>query len=349
MFERRRLGRTSVHVSTLGFGGATIGGIGRQVPEAEADATLEAAWQAGIRYFDTAPWYGRGLSELRVGRLLRQQARQDCVVSTKVGRVLRAPINPATFDGSPWLGGLPFEVRFDYTYAGIMRSYEDSLQRLGLSRVDLAIVHDLDLGYHAPQARWDALMAQLITGGWRALDELRAGGVIGGIGVGINPMGMIPRFLELFDPDFFLLAGRYTLMEQATLDQELPACVARGVGIVIGAVFNSGLLATGPVPGARYDYQEATPEQLQRAGRLQAVCQEYGVPLAAAALQFPLAHPAVASVIPGPNTPEQVQLNVAAARHPIPSQLWRDLIAEKLLRSDAPTPPREAGPAHTVS
>ncbi len=337
-FERRRLGRTDVHVSTLGFGGATIGGIGKRVSEAEADATLEAAWASGVRYFDTAPWYGRGLSELRVGRLLRQQPRQDFVVSTKVGRVLRAPANPATFDPGVWLGGLPLEVRFDYTYDGIMRAHEDSLQRLGLARVDLAIVHDLDLGYHAPPARWDALMAQLITSGWRALDELRAGGVIGGIGVGINPMGMVPRFLELFDPDFFLIAGRYTLMEQATLDEELPACVERGVGVVIGAVFNSGLLATGPAPGARYNYQEPTPEQLQHAARLKAVCDRYDVPLAAAALQFPLAHPAVASVIPGPNSPEQVQLNVAGVRHPIPADLWRELLAEGLIREDAPTP-----------
>ena len=221
-FARRRLGRTNVHVSVLGFGGATIGGIGAPVSEAQAQATLETAWAEGVRYFDTAPWYGRGRSELRVGRLLREQPRAEFVISTKVGRILRAPATLATFDGGPWLDGGPFEVQFDYTYDGILRAYEDSLQRLGLARIDLAIVHDLDLGYHAPQARWDALMGQLITGGWRALDELRSAGVIGGIGVGINPLGMIPRFLELFDPDFFLLAGRYTLMEQESLVAELP-------------------------------------------------------------------------------------------------------------------------------
>lgn len=335
---RRRLGRTGVEVTTLGFGGATIGGIGGRVPEAQAQATLEAAWGAGLRYFDTAPWYGRGASELRVGRLLRERPRQEFVISTKVGRILRAPRDPASFDTTPWPGGLPFEVHFDYSYDGIRRAYEDSLQRLGLPRIDLAIVHDLDLGYHAPAARWNALVGQLITGGWRALAELRAAGIIGGIGVGINPMGMIPRFLELFDPDFFLLAGRYTLMEQDTLDAELPACVERGVGIVIGAVFNSGLLATGPVPGARYDYREARPEELDKAGRIQAICQRHGVPLAAAALQFPLGHPAVASVIPGPVTPEQVQLNVAAVTHPIAADVWRELKAERLIREDAPTP-----------
>ncbi len=335
--ERRKLGRTGVEVTALGFGGATIG-INPSVTEAQAQETLHAAWGAGVRYFDTAPWYGRGLSELRVGQLLRGLPRDQFVLSTKVGRVLRAPVNPYAPDATPQSGGLPFEVRFDYSRDGIMRAFEDSLQRLGLARIDLAIVHDLDLGYHAPQARWDALMGQLITGGWQALVDLRSAGLIRGIGVGINPLGMIPRFLDLFDPDFFLLASRYTLMEQETLTAELPACVERGVGIVIGAVFNSGIGATGPMPGARYDYREATPPELDKAARIQAVCQRHGVPLAAAALQFPLAHPAVTSVIPGPITPEQVQLNLAAARHPIPPDLWRELKAERLLREDAPTP-----------
>ncbi len=337
---RRRLGRTSVEVGILGFGGATIGGIGAPVTEAQAQATLDAAWDTGLRYFDTAPWYGRGVSELRVGRLLREKPIEEFVISTKVGRILRAAASlPA--DGSPWYGGGPFEVQFDYTHDGILRAYEDSLQRLGLARIHLAIVHDLDLGYHAPQARWDAMMAQLITGGWRALTELRSAGVIGGIGVGINSRGLIPRFLELFDVDFFLLAGRYTLMEQETLTDELPACVERGVGIVIGAVFASGLLATGPVPGARYDYREATPAEIDQVHGIKAICDRYGVPLTAAALQFPLAHPAVASVIPGPVSPAQVQSNVEAIRHPIPADFWRDLKAVGLLHEDAPTPAGE--------
>jgi len=334
---RRQLGRTGVEVTTLGFGGATIG-IDPSVSEAQAQATLQTAWDAGVRYFDTAPWYGRGLSELRVGQLLRGLPRDEFILSTKVGRILRAPVNPYAPASSPQPGGLPFEVRFDYSRDGIMRAYEDCLQRLGLTRIDLAIVHDLDLGYHAPQSRWDALMGQLITGGWQALADLRSAGLIRGIGVGINPHGMIPRFLELFDPDFFLLAGRYTLLEQESLTAELPACVERGVGIVIGAVFNSGIGATGPIPGARYDYRPATPPELDKAARVQAVCQRHGVPLAAAALQFPLGHPAVASVIPGPITPEQVHLNLAGFNHPIPADLWRELKAEGLLREDAPTP-----------
>lgn len=329
-----------MEVTELGVGGAPIGGMsGGPSADDDAQAVLEASWDLGLRYFDTAPWYGRGQSELRVGRMLRQRPRHEFVLSTKVGRILRAPRDLTALAARTPPGGLPFEVQFDYTYTGILRAYEDSLQRLGLPRIDLAIVHDLDLGYHAPQARWDALAAQLVTGGWRALQELRSAGLIRGIGVGINPLGMIPRFLDLFDDvNFFLLAGRYTLMEQDALDAELPACVERGVGIVIGAVFNSGLLATGPMPGARYNYQEPTPEQIDKVTRIQAVCNRFGVPLAAAALQFPLGHPAVASVIPGPMRPEHVHLNVQALNHPIPAQLWQDLKADGLLRQDAPIP-----------
>jgi D-threo-aldose 1-dehydrogenase len=335
----RQLGRTGVELTELGCGGAPIGGMSGPGADEDAHAALQTSWEVGIRYFDTAPWYGRGRSELRVGRLLRDCPRHEFILSTKVGRILRAPRDLEAFALRTPPGGLPFEVLFDYTYDGIMRAYEDSLQRLGLPRIDLAIVHDLDLGYHAPQARWDALTAQLITGGWRALQELRSARLIRGIGVGINPLGMIPRFLELFDDvDFFLLAGRYTLMEQEALDEELPACLDRGVGIVIGAVFNSGLLATGPVPGARYNYREPTPEQIEKVTRIKAVCDRHAVPLAAAALQFPLGHAAVASVIPGPMRPEHVHLNALALHHPIPSDLWRELKAEGLLRKDAPTP-----------
>jgi D-threo-aldose 1-dehydrogenase len=328
--RRRRLGRTAVELDELGFGGATISRVG----ETQAAAALDAAWQAGIRYYDTAPWYGRGLSELRVGRLLREQPRSDFVVSTKVGRILRAAR----------AGSGPFEVVFDYSANGIQRAFEDSLQRLGLSRVDMLIVHDLDFGYHAPQARWDAMMGQLLTSGWRQLDDLRSAGAIGAVGVGINPRGMIPRFLELFDPDFFVLAGRYTLMEQDVLDDELPACVERGVGIVIGAPFNSGLLAVGPT--GTYDYAPASPERVEKVTRIATICARYDVPLPAAALQFVLAHPAVASVIPGPATAEEARANVEATARPIPAGLWSELREVGLLRSDAPVPSAELVSGH---
>jgi D-threo-aldose 1-dehydrogenase len=334
----RTLGRTGVQVTQLGFGGATLGNLFEAAGDDQAQATLEAAWTAGLRYYDTAPWYGRGLSELRFGRFLRSQPRREFVLSTKVGRVLRAPLKLDSFDRSPWVGGLPFEVVFDYGYTGIMRAYEDSLQRLSLPRIELAIIHDLDAGYHAPEVRVDAYLGQLATGGFRALADLRDAGLIRGIGVGINEDGMIPRFLELFDVDFFLVAGRYTLTEQGTLSTELAQCVERGVGIVIGAVFNSGILATGAVPGARYNYLDPTPEQVEKVRRVQAVCERHGVPLAAAALQFPLGHPAVASVIPGPIRPEHVARNVATFEQPIPAGLWEDLKAEGLMASEAPVP-----------
>jgi D-threo-aldose 1-dehydrogenase len=335
---RRRLGRTGLELTQLGFGGATIGGLFEPAADDVAHATLAAAWDAGLRYFDTAPWYGRGLSELRVGRYLRGRSRGEFVLSTKVGRVLRAPRDLARFDPAPWVGGLPFEVVFDYTHDGIMRAYEDSLQRLGLPRVELAIIHDLDYGYHAPAVRLDAYLGQLATSGFRALADLRAAGLIAGIGAGINEAAMIPRFLELFDLDFLLVAGLYTLAEQDVLESELAACVERGLGIVIGAVFNSGILATGPVPGAKYNYADPTPQQLDKVGRIQAVCERHGVPLAAAALQFPLGHPAVASVIPGPIRPEHVARNVEALRRPIPPDLWAELKHEGLLHPAAPVP-----------
>jgi D-threo-aldose 1-dehydrogenase len=337
-FAERRLGRTAIALPQLGFGGAPLGELFTRVSDAEAEATLQAAWDAGIRFYDTAPWYGRGQSEHRLGRFLYRQDRARFVVSTKVGRILRAPARPETFDTGFWAGGLKFEHRFDYSYDGVMRAYEDSLQRLGLNRVDLLLIHDLDWWHHGSEAIVSARFAELATGGWRALSELKAAGLIGGIGAGINELGLMPRFLDSFDLDFFLLALRYTLGEQATLDVELPACARRGVGLIIGGVFNSGILATGPVAGAKYNYADATPETLERVGRIEAVCRRHGVPMAAAALQFPLGHAAVASVIPGAFAPEHVARNVALMETAIPADLWAELKQEGLLHPDAPVP-----------
>lgn len=336
--ETRALGRTNVRLTQLGFGGASIGELFVKVPEADALACLRAAWAAGIRYFDTAPWYGRGLSELRTGAGLRDRPRDEFVLSTKVGRWLRPPADPASFSTAPWTGGLRFEVVFDYSYDGIMRSYEQSQLRLGLVRYDLAIIHDLDLLYHAPESKLATYFAQLATSGFRALAELKAAGLIRGIGAGINALGLIPRFLDLFDMDFFLVAMPYTLLHQEVLDEEFPRCVERGIGFVIGAVFSSGILATGAVSGAHYNYAPAPPDILERVRRIEAVCARHAVPLAAAALQFPLGHPSVASVIPGAERPEQVVRNVASFRHPIPKDLWAELKAEGLLCAAAPVP-----------
>jgi D-threo-aldose 1-dehydrogenase len=340
-FKLRKLGPSKVMLPQMGFGGAPLGELFTRVSEADAEATLAAAWQGGVRYYDTAPWYGRGQSEHRIGRFLYRQPRNEVLLSTKVGRVFRAPVNPvAALTGgvTGWAGGLQFEHRFDYSYDGIMRSYEDSLQRLGMTRVDVLVIHDLDFWHHRTEALVAAYFAQLATSGYRALAELKAAGLIGAIGAGINELGMIPRFLDLFDLDFFVLALRYTLGEQGALESEMPRAAEKGVGFILAGVFSSGLYATGPVAGAKYNYADPSPAELDRARRIEAVCKRHGVPLPAAALQFPLHHPLVASVIPGGFRPEHVTTNIAHMRHDIPDALWGELKHEGLIRADAPTP-----------
>jgi D-threo-aldose 1-dehydrogenase len=335
---RRKLGRTGVEVTQLGLGGAGLGDLFDIVEDHDADATLTAAWDAGIRYYDTSPWYGRGQSEHRFGRALYRRPRADYVLSTKVGRVFRAVHDAEHFEHGFWRGGLTFRHQFDYSYDGVMRSFEDSLQRLGLPRIDLLLIHDLDLAHHGSDASVNAYLTELHNGGWRALTALKDAGLIRGIGAGINQREMIPRLLDLLDLDFFLVAMPYTLLDTGVLDSEFPLCVARGVGFVIGAPLASGILATGAVQGARYRYAEATPGIMAKVKRIEAVCERHNVPLAAAALQFPLGHPSVAAVIPGALLPEHVTHNVAAFRHAIPPALWAELKSEGLLREDAPVP-----------
>jgi D-threo-aldose 1-dehydrogenase len=324
-------------VPQLGFGGAPLGDLFVKVPETDAIATVAAGWDSGVRYYDTAPWYGRGLSEHRVGAGLYDKPRDDFLISTKVGRVLHAPLNPG-WKPSDWAGGLPFALRFDYGYDAVMRSFEDSLQRTRLTRLDILVIHDLDFWYHQTEPKVNAYLSQLTTGGYRALIELKIAGLVGAIGAGINETGMIPRFLDLIDLDFFLVALRYTLGEQSALEAEIPRASERGIGFIIGGVFSSGLYATGPVAGAKFNYHDATPEELDRARKIEAVCKRHGVPLPAAALQFPLHHPNVASVIPGGFKPEHVTANIKAMQHTIPDALWAELKHEKLIHADAPTP-----------
>jgi D-threo-aldose 1-dehydrogenase len=334
--KTRKLGRANVRVTELGLGTAPLGELFDRIDDKEAAALIAAAWDGGVRYFDTSPWYGRGLAEHTLGRALYRKPRGDHVISTKIGRVLRRPLGPNAIKDQ-WLGGLEFQTVFNYGYDGVMRSFEDSLQRLGINRVDVLLIHDLDPWDHNP-ATLNAYFTQLKTSGWRALAELREAGVIGGIGAGFNSLGSIPRFLDLFDMDFFLLAMRYTLLEQEVLETEFPLCEKLGVGIIVGAGFNSGILATGAIKGAMYNYAPAGPGILERVRKIEGVCARHGVPLPAAALQFPLGHPIVASIIPGAISQANVEKNIAAFRHPIPPDLWAELKHEKLIRADAPVP-----------
>lgn len=334
----RPLGHTGIKLPALGFGGAPLGELFQRIEEDDAQEMLQAAWSCGIRYFDTAPWYGHGLSEHRIGHLLRQQDPSAFICSTKVGRVYtrfagRAPESVT----APWTGGLPFVPRFDYTYDGIMRSYEDSLMRLGLNRIQALVVHDLDFGYHQTELNVTARLRELESG-WKALDELKRSAEIAAIGVGINEEAMMGRFLDRWTVDFFLVAMPYTLIDQDVLLCEFPTCANRGVGIVVGAPYASGILATGPVKGAKYRYASASPEVLDKVSRIQAVCERHGVPLKAAALQFPLAHPIVACVIPGAVTHEHVWENRELFDFPIPSDFWAELQFAQLIHENAPLP-----------
>ena len=333
------IGKTDLRVTRLGFGGATLGDARATIDEARAAATVAAAYAAGIGYFDTSPWYGSGKSEHRLGHVLRTKPRDSFVLSTKVGRVLFRPRDPAHFRHERWVGGLPFELRFDYTRDGVLRSYEDSLARLGMNTVDALLIHDLDFKHHETEAGVEGRFRELEAGGGlQALEELQDRGEIRAIGAGINHVGMIPRFLERFDLDFFLVAMPYTLLSQEALDVELPLCAERGASVVIGAPLASGILARGPDDDPLYGYRPAEAPIREKTRQVDAVCRRHGVPLGAAALQFPFGHPSVVSVIPGPNTPEQVCTNLAWMRVEIPSDLWAELIAEGLLRPDAPTP-----------
>ena len=329
--DKRRLGRTSVEVTALGLGCATLGGSRVRVPREEAEAIVRAAWAGDVRYVDTAPYYGFGKAERCVGDALREVPRDEWVLSTKVGRLLRPRPTPAASQ-SPQ-PSMPFEAVFDYSYDAIIRSFEDSLQRLGLARIDILYVHDIG-GFQHGREGHPAAMRTLRDSGYRALEELRRDGVVRAIGIGVNEREVLLEAMEWGAWDAFLLAGRYTLLEQAPLDDLLPKCVRSGVSIVVGGPFNSGILAGRET----WNYNTAPPQIVARVDALKAVCDSHRVPLAAAALQFPLAHPAVAAIIPGPRTVEEFEANMKLLQYPIPPALWADLRDAKLLHPDAPTP-----------
>lgn len=326
---------TLARLPRLGFGGAAVGNLYAPVSDADARTVIDAALAAGIGYFDTAPHYGFGLSEARLGHAL---AGRDVMISTKVGRRLE-PIETTQRERHGFVDAAPFEPVFDYTYDGVMRSFEDSQRRLKRKRVDVLLAHDLGRATHGEAHA--AHMRDFLEGGYRAMRELRDAGAVGAIGLGVNEQAVCEEVLDHADVDVFLLAGRYTLLEQTALESFLPRCVARSVGIVIGGPFNSGALVetTGTL---HYNYEAAPAEIIERVGRLRQVCAAHGVALAAAALQFPLAHPAVLSVIPGMATPAQVTDAARWLDVSIPPTLWSDLRSAGLVRADAPVPAARA-------
>ena len=331
-----RLGKGALQFTELGFGTAPVGGLYRPVSGDEAHATMTRAWDAGVRYFDTAPLYGLGQSETRLNRALA--GRSGFIVSSKVGRLLRPTRKGEERDGiGKWFDVPNRKEIFDYSYDGVMRSVEFSLERTGLDRIDLIYAHDLDIFTHGSAEAMQARLDEFMASGYKALVALRDQGVIRGFGAGINEWQPAQWLVERGDFDIFLLAGRYTLLEQEALDSFLPLCLARSVGIVIGGPYNSGVLATGARPGAFYNYNPAPDWVLAKVAKIEAVCAAHKERLVDAAFQFPLLHPAVVSIIPGGQGVAEVDANVRAASAVIPAALWADLKAQGLMRQDAPT------------
>ena len=323
--ESVEIGATGIHVTQLGMGGAPFGGNVSEVTETAAAAAVQRARRLGIRYFDTAPLYGRGKSEGFFGKVLAEVERDGFVLSTKVGRVLN-PIG-APPDDDEWTNPLPYEVVFDFSRDGVLRSLEESLVRLNLDRIDILLIHDPDDHYD-----------QAITEAFPALAELRSQGVVGAIGAGMNDWQPLARFAREGDFDCFLLAGRYTLLDQSGLEELLPLCQEKDISIILGGPYNSGILASDLSQDTTYFYQRATPEVLDRARKIKSVCDRHSVPLKAAALQFGLAHPAVAATIPGAQSAAEVEENFNMVSHPIPPDLWGELRQEGLIPEEAPTP-----------
>jgi D-threo-aldose 1-dehydrogenase len=311
----RRLGRSPVHVTELSFGGAAIGNLFTEVGEDDARAAVDAAWDGGIRTFDTAPHYGLGLSERRLGAALRDRPRDEYVISTKVGRLLEPAAGPVGRDPEGFAVPAHLVRRFDYSADGVRRSLEASLDRLGLDRVDIALIHDPD--DHGEQALREA---------YPALERLRAEGVVRAIGVGMNQSAMLTRFVTDTDIDVVLVAGRYTLLDRSAALDLLPVAHSRGVSVIAGGVFNSGVLAA-PVAGATYNYETAPAELIERARRLAEMCERFAVPLRAAAARFPLTHPAVASVLIGVRSAAEITEAVRLRALDIPAALWDSLAA----------------------
>ncbi|HEV7345163.1 MAG TPA: aldo/keto reductase [Devosia sp.] len=330
-FEKRRIGQTELEVTTLGLGGASLAGIFSAVPAEQARATVSHAIDVGITYLDTAPQYGLGRSEHLMGDVVRER-RDDVVISTKAGRLLK-PVPRDAQDKGAWVDPLPFNQVYDYSYDGMMRSFEDSLQRLGLNAIDILYVHDIGMATHGVEGN-KPYWQQLTGGGYRALRELRDAGVVKAIGLGVNEWQVLMDAFALGDWDVFLLAGRYTLLEQTSLEPFMATCLQRGASVVIGGPFNSGIL----VGGETFNYAKAPEEVVRKVRAIEAVCRQFDVPLPAAALQFPLTHPSVCNVLPGPRSPAELDGILQWWDAKLPAELWATLADQGLLAPGTPIP-----------
>jgi D-threo-aldose 1-dehydrogenase len=325
-FQPTRLGKSNLMVTRLGLGGGALGELYTPVSEDQAIRTVRRSLEAGVTLFDTAPLYGRGKSETRIGKGLEGVKRDSFVLSSKVGRILERD-ESAKSEEDIFCNIPPVRLVIDFSYDGVMRSHEESLRRLNLSRIDILHIHDSD-------NHWEEAM----RGAYPALHKLREQGAIRAISAGMNQADMLTRFAQEGDFDCFLLAGRYTLLDQSALRELFPLCLQKGIGIIMGGPYNSGILATGAQPGAKFGYSNAPPEILEKVRRLEDVCQVHSVPLKAAALQFVLAHPVVASVIPGCRSEAELDENIRMVGFPIPAAFWSDLRDRKLLPPEAPVP-----------
>ena len=329
--------KAKLSLPIFGFGSAHLGEMYSLVNEDISWKTLDGAWNAGIRYFDTAAWYGRGLAEHRLGGFLRTKPREKFIITTKVGRTLHRPSNVKSFKREPWLGGLKFEVKFDYTYDGIMRSYEQALQRLSLDTVDALIIHDLDPLFHSPEEQTNH-EHDLETTGLKALEELKSTGDIKAFGMGINQKESLAQLAHRLPLDFVLVAMPYTLVDQESLHNGMAKCLKNSTSVIIGAPFASGILATGSIANSKYAYANASEDLRLKVQKIETVCKRHAVALKAAALQFVLAHPAVVSTIPGAISIEQVKENIDCLESKIPEIFWKELKTKGLIATDAPTP-----------
>lgn len=337
MYKKRQIGKTNLHVSELGFGAATLGNLYKPMTDNAAHASIAKAMELGINQFDTAPYYGFGLSERRVGDALRSYNQDDYVLSTKVGRILE-PCASAS-DKYGFCSPMPFEPVYDYSYDGIMRSFEHSYQRLGLSKIDIIYMHDIGRATHGEDHERSFKIA--MEGGYKAMDELRSQGLVSAIGLGVNEYEVCEQAMDYGHFDCFLLAGRYTLLEQKSLETFLPRCVKENSSIILGGPYNSGILATGVrkegvVP--HYNYEPASQAIIETVAKIESICDEYNVALPSAALQFPLAHPAVVSVIPGLSSEHRVLSTVEQMNAAIPAEFWQALQSGGILYPDVPVP-----------